>query len=169
MACLAVTALTGGLSVDHGRSLFVGDAAGRTFDHSGTDFGLAFNAGIRFSTPEQFYGFKSGASPCSLGYVHASPRVHLPEETLLAVVGTPGGVPLGMVNAQPREQDLDRAAGSDGDAGGPESRDLVAALDRLSQAARRSRIPGGPLPQATAREATAASFRHILQKLRLHW
>lgn len=39
-------------SADTAESYFVGDAAGRPNDHSGTDRKWAMNAGIKFYTPE---------------------------------------------------------------------------------------------------------------------
>jgi len=38
--------------VDMAESYFVGDAAGRPNDHSGTDRKWAMNAGLKFYTPE---------------------------------------------------------------------------------------------------------------------
>jgi len=38
--------------VDMAESYFVGDAAGRPNDHSGTDRKWAMNAGLKFHTPE---------------------------------------------------------------------------------------------------------------------
>lgn len=39
-------------SKDMAESYFVGDAAGRPGDHSGTDRKWAMNAGLKFYTPE---------------------------------------------------------------------------------------------------------------------
>jgi bifunctional polynucleotide phosphatase/kinase len=52
----------GGVKLDGGASLFVGDMAGRrtgafgAVDHSASDLGWALNAGIPFTTPEAFFG-----------------------------------------------------------------------------------------------------------------
>jgi bifunctional polynucleotide phosphatase/kinase len=56
------TFCAGGVELDAGASLFVGDMAGRRIgafgaaDHSASDLGWALNAGIPFTTPEAFFG-----------------------------------------------------------------------------------------------------------------
>ena len=45
-----------GVPIDAPRCLFVGDAVGRTADHSLADLGFAFNIGAPCTTPEAFFG-----------------------------------------------------------------------------------------------------------------
>lgn len=100
MACMAIHALTGGLEVDHERSIFVGDAAGRKRfigrdDHSASDMAMAVNAGLRFTVPEHFLGEGLAA----LGSKEHK-LLKFREESLLAVCGVQGAVPVGMAGVQ---------------------------------------------------------------------
>jgi len=47
--------MNGGVAVDMGASLYVGDAAGRDGDFADTDKAFAAAAGLRFLTPEEFF------------------------------------------------------------------------------------------------------------------
>jgi bifunctional polynucleotide phosphatase/kinase len=44
-------------------SFYIGDAAGRSLDHSDTDFKFALNAGLTFKTPEMFFLDKQETMP----------------------------------------------------------------------------------------------------------
>jgi len=54
--------------IDMAESYFVGDAAGRPNDHSGTDRKWAMNAGLKFYTPEEFFLGQSTSEYQLLGY-----------------------------------------------------------------------------------------------------
>jgi pyruvate/2-oxoglutarate dehydrogenase complex dihydrolipoamide acyltransferase (E2) component len=59
--------------VDLTQSFYVGDAAGRPGDHSDVDQGFAASVGLRFLTPEECFGNKSGSAGSSSSSSHLMP------------------------------------------------------------------------------------------------
>jgi len=85
------------VEIDMVESYFVGDAAGRPNDHSGTDRKWAVNAGLRFYTPEEFFLGHPASEYQFLGYDTSSmitggepfrPALS-PEPELVLLVGYP--------------------------------------------------------------------------------